>query len=51
MRVKERKDGYRVMVGKPERKEPLGRQKRIWENNIKMDLNVLICLRFPTCHS
>ena len=26
------------MVGKPEGKRPLGRPRRIWEDNIKMDL-------------
>ena len=29
---------HRVLVGKPERKRPLGRPRRIWEDNIKMDL-------------
>jgi len=29
---------HRVLVGKPERKRPLGRPRRRWENNIKMDL-------------
>ena len=29
---------YRVLVGKPEGKRPLGRPRRIWEDNIKMDL-------------
>jgi len=29
---------YRVLVGKPERKRPLGRPRRRWEDNIKMDL-------------
>jgi hypothetical protein len=29
---------YRVLVGKPEGKRPLGRPRRRWENNIKMDL-------------
>jgi hypothetical protein len=29
---------YRVLVGKPERKRPLGRPRRRWENGIKMDL-------------
>jgi hypothetical protein len=28
----------RVLVGKPEVKKPLGRPKRRWEDNIKMDL-------------
>jgi hypothetical protein len=29
---------YRVLVGKPERKTPLGRPRRRWKDNIKMDL-------------
>jgi hypothetical protein len=29
---------YRVLVGKPEGKRPLGRPKHRWEDNIKMDL-------------
>ena len=29
---------YRVLVGKPDGKRPLGRPRRRWENNIKMDL-------------
>ena len=29
---------YRVLVGKPEGKRPLGRPKRRWEDNIKMEL-------------
>ena len=29
---------YRYMVGKPEGKRPLGRQRRRWEDNIKIDL-------------
>jgi len=29
---------YRVLVGKTEGKRPLGRSRRKWENNIKMDL-------------
>ena len=33
-----RKGLYRVLVGKPEGKRPLGRPRRRWENNIKMDL-------------
>jgi hypothetical protein len=28
----------RVLVGKPERKRPLGRPRRRWEDNIKMDV-------------
>jgi hypothetical protein len=29
---------YRVLVGRPEGKRPLGRPRRRWEDNIKMDL-------------
>jgi hypothetical protein len=29
---------YKVMVGKPEGKRPLGRPRRRWDDNIKMDL-------------
>jgi len=29
---------YRVLVGKPEGKSPLGRPRRRWEDNIKRDL-------------
>jgi len=29
---------YRVLIGRPEGKRPLGRPRRRWENNIKMDL-------------
>jgi len=34
----ERRGAYRVLVWKPEGKEPLGRPRRRWEDNIKMDL-------------
>jgi hypothetical protein len=34
----ERRGVYRVLVGKPEGKRPLGRHRRGWEDNIKMDL-------------
>jgi hypothetical protein len=33
----------RVLVGKPEGKRPLGRPRRTWEDNIKMDLYELGC--------
>jgi hypothetical protein len=29
---------YRVLVGKPKRKRALGKHRRRWEGNIKMDL-------------
>jgi hypothetical protein len=35
----EARDAYRrVLVGKPEGKTPLGRGRRMWEDNIKMGL-------------
>ena len=34
----ERRGVYRVLVGKPEGKIPLGRPRCRWEDNIKMDL-------------
>ena len=37
----ERKGVYRVLVGKPEGKRPLGRPRCKFEGNIKMDLNDL----------
>jgi hypothetical protein len=37
-RVGERRYAYRVLVGKPEGKRPLGRPRRRWKNNIKMDI-------------
>jgi hypothetical protein len=36
--MEERRGLYRILVGKPEGKIPLGRPKRRWEDNIKMDL-------------
>jgi hypothetical protein len=33
-----RGNAYRVLVGKPEAKRPLGRLRRRWVDNIKMDL-------------
>jgi hypothetical protein len=37
-RMEEGKGAYRVLVGRPEGKRPLGRPRRRWEDNIKMDL-------------
>jgi hypothetical protein len=39
----EKKGVYRFLVGKPEVKRPLGRLRRRWKNNIKMDLQELGC--------
>ena len=37
-RMQEGRGVHKVLVGKPEGKRPLGRQRRRWEDNIKMDL-------------
>jgi hypothetical protein len=37
-RMGEKRNANRVLVGKPEGKRPLGRPRRRWVNNIKMDL-------------
>jgi hypothetical protein len=34
----EKKNAYRILVGKPEGKRPLGRSRRRWVDNIKMGL-------------
>jgi hypothetical protein len=34
----ETRNAYRILVGKPERKRPLGIPRRRWVDNIKMDL-------------
>ena len=37
-RMGEDREVHRVLVGKPEGKRPLGRPRRRWDDNIKMDL-------------
>ena len=34
---------YRDLLGKPVRKRPLGRPRRRWEDNIKIDLQEMVC--------
>jgi hypothetical protein len=36
--VGEKRNAYRILVGKPEGKSPLGRPRRRWVDNIKIDL-------------
>jgi hypothetical protein len=36
----ERRGAYRALVGKPEGRRPVGRPRRRWEDNIKMDLRL-----------
>jgi hypothetical protein len=40
---RERREAYRVLVAKPERKGPYGGHGFRWEDNIKMDLQEVIC--------
>ena len=42
-RMGERRGVYRVLVGKPERKRPLGRPRRSWEDNIKLGHQEVAC--------
>ena len=42
-RMGEERGAYRVLVGKPEGKRPLGRLRRRWVNNIRMDLQEVEC--------
>jgi hypothetical protein len=37
-RKREKRNAYRLLVGKPERKRPIGRPRHRWEDNITMDL-------------
>jgi hypothetical protein len=34
----EKRNAYRLLVGKPEGKRPLGRPRRMWMDNIRMNL-------------
>jgi len=42
-RMGEERGVYRVLVGKPEGKKPLGRPRRRWVDNIRMDLQEVGC--------
>jgi hypothetical protein len=42
-RMGEERGVYRVLVGKPEEKTPLGRSRRRWVDNIKTDLQEVGC--------
>ena len=41
--MEQSRNAYRVLVGKPEGKRPLGRPRRRCEDNIKMDLREVGC--------
>jgi hypothetical protein len=38
-----RRGVYRILVGKPQTKRPLGRPTRRWDDNIKMDFQEVGC--------
>jgi hypothetical protein len=40
---KEKRNAYGILVGKPEEKKTLGRRRRWWANNIKMDVREIGC--------
>ena len=42
-RMEQSRNAYKVLVGNPEGKRPLGRPRRRWEDNIKMDLREVGC--------
>jgi hypothetical protein len=42
-RLRERRNAYRLWVGKPEGRRPLGRPKRRWLDNIRMNLEETGC--------
>jgi len=42
-RMGDERGAYRVLVGKPEGKSPLGRPRRRWVGNIRMDLQAVGC--------
>jgi len=42
-RMGEKRGVYRVLVGKPEGRRPLGRPRRRWVDNIRMDLQEVRC--------
>jgi hypothetical protein len=37
-RMEQKRNAYRILVGKPEGKRPLGRPRRMWVDSIKMEL-------------
>jgi hypothetical protein len=41
--MREKRNAYRILVGKPEGKTPLGRQRCRWVDNIKIDLREMGC--------
>jgi hypothetical protein len=44
--MRQKRDAYRILVGKPEGRNPLGRPRRRWVDNTKMDLREIGWIRF-----
>jgi hypothetical protein len=44
----EMRNGYKILIGKADRKRPFGRSRCRWEDNIKMDL-IVIGFGFVDC--
>ena len=42
-RMGEKREVYRVLIGKPEGKRPMGRPRRRWVDNIRMELQEVEC--------
>jgi hypothetical protein len=40
------KNAHKILVGRPTRKRPLGRNRRRWKGNIRMDLRDIVWERF-----
>jgi len=49
--MQERRGVYKVLMGKPEGKRPLGRPRRRWYDNIKMDFQEVECQGMDPCSS
>jgi hypothetical protein len=43
LRMGEIRKAYKILVGKPKLKRPLGRSRHKWVNNIKIDLKDIWC--------
>jgi hypothetical protein len=48
--VREKRNTYKVLVGKPKGKTPLGIPRRRWEDNTKMDLREVVWARMVCIH-
>jgi hypothetical protein len=43
--IEEKRTAHRILVGKPEGRRPLGRQRRRWLDNIKIYLREMVWIR------